>query len=187
MNDAEPDDNDRFFFVEVKKDYKTASYFKFFMKYQFSESGGNFGNITRSSESDKMFNAKLSKVMCELCQKNEAVNKQFKRIHDNVVGCINELMKIDGIQKQFKFKEIQEFPRDFDELAKVFNFYILEWQNKLRFLKSEYFYMTLAGIKQDNVKVVENQIKYVQDKIERLAGTKDAESISHMSSFEKFK
>lgn len=124
--------------------------------------------------------------MCELCQKNDAVNRQFRKIHDNVAGCINELMKIDNIQRRFKFKKIQEFPRDFDELAKVFNFYILEWQNKLRLLKSEYFYDTLVGKEQD-AKVAENQIEYVQDKIERLAGTKNVESISHMSSFEKFK
>ena len=190
-NDGHPDKNDEVFFVEVKKTYDTAEYFKFNMRYRLTGDRAVPYDLEMANDAYGEFSKTLTKNIMDLWSKSEETRESFEEFNRNIEECIGNLMKIRGIQDKFKFRPIRSLPDDFEELSKVFNFYILEWTKRLIHLKSSYLYEIAAGNDNfdENADRIISQVELIRKKFLTLCNQTKIElgEIVDMDFVQKFK
>lgn len=175
--------------MEAKKTYNTAGYFKFSLRYSFNDKSAIPVDLKRISSDDEFSNRLTNKIM-ELWSQSEATKEKFEKFNKNIQYGINQLMQIKGINDKFKFKPIKNLPDDFEEMSKVFNFYLLEWINKLIHFKSSYLYSIVTnGSDKNELERISSNVKNIHDKIKSLCGqTKfKPNEILNMNFVDKFK
>ena len=166
-NDGHPDDNDEVFFVEAKKTYDTSEYFKFNMRYEFSGDSAHPADLSLANGDDEEFSKALSDRLMKLWANSKNTKGAFEEFNRNVQECVDNLIRIRGVQDKFNFRKMKSFPDDFQELSKVFDFYILEWTNRLMHLKSSYLYEIAMGNDEgsDEIERIVDQSEKIRQKL----------------------
>ena len=71
------------FFVEAKKTYDTAGYFKFSLRYSFNDNSAIPVDLKRIEGNDDFSNRLTDKIM-ELWSQSEATKEKFEKFNKNI-------------------------------------------------------------------------------------------------------
>lgn len=188
IKDQDKNENMLTGFVEVKLNYADAGYFKFSLQYKddkikkVRDTYYRNRDDRKSSYTDIKFNNLLTKIMKE----SVAVKDKFEQLGENVQFCIDSLNQIENVKTKINFKpeNAKNFPDGFEELAKVFNFFVLEWVRKFMFLSSNYIYLKLDKKEEEAKKQISIATK-IKEKFKKLCG--DDGRLMFSDEFTKFR
>jgi hypothetical protein len=124
------------------------------------------------------------------------VGDGLKQLALNISQCADDIRELVEKRKksggenglEIDLSKLNSLPGGFVEMSKVFNFYILEWTRRYKYLLSEYIRASLSG--EDSGKY-EQTARKIEKKITRLCGEKGVlrekvNSVKMMDAFDKF-
>lgn len=133
-------------------DYERAAYLKFNIRYD-----GENVIRTKNIEDEGVFNELFSKQMTKVLTAN--IKNKFNTLKRRIKFWINKFREVTKNNKNITEnvlideKNIEKFPEAFDELAKAFNFFILEWTKKFQVCRSKYMYYILNNKDEEAQKI----------------------------------
>lgn len=181
---AHPGKEDDYFFVEVKLNYKNSAYFKFNMDYEITD-GSSF-RLYRATSKNPEFSEKLNERMMTLLQDSPELNDRCRTLNKNIKKCVDGLDQIEEIRDRFKLGSggVKRLPEDFEKIARVFNFYILEWMAKLAYLKSTYLYEASgSNPSEKKLETILEKATLVKDRLGRLSNKQDVLKFTFIDKF----
>ena len=181
---AHPGEEDDYFFVEVKLDYKNSAYFKFNMDYEITD-GSSF-RLYRATSRNPEFSEKLNERMMRLLQDSPELNNRCKTLNKNIKRCVDGLDRIEEIRNRFKLGSggVKRLPEDFEKIARVFNFYVLEWMAKLAYLKSTYLYEASgSNPSKKKLETILEKATLIKDRLGKLSNKQDVLKFTFIDKF----